>query len=143
LGIVEVVMPYSCTITPRSGYVHVRVTGPNTVDTILRYIDETLRFCAAEGSRHVLLEERLDGPQISLTDVFAVVSGKAEAVRSVLRLIAFVDVNGGRSPQNLRFGETVALNRGVAVRVFPTVEEAEAWLGGEIARRGSGSPTVP
>ncbi len=130
-------MEYAVSITPREGYLHVRVRGDNDVDTILRYFDEVLAACAAQGVGQVLVEECLEGAALTLADVFRIVASKAEAIRSVLRLIAFVDVHLDRSPANVKFGETVAANRGLAVRTFATVAEAEAWLRGEIVRRAA------
>lgn len=40
--------------------------------------------------------------------------------------IAFVDLNA--QGDLMQFAETVAVNRGLPVNVFPTVAEAEAWL---------------
>jgi len=131
-------MEYAVSINPRGTYLHVQVRGDNDADTIHRYFDEVLAACAAQDIRHVLVEEFLEGPALSVTDVFQIVSSMAEEIRSVLRLIAFVDGRPGRSPLNVRFGETVAVNRGLAVRTFELVTEAEAWLAGEIVRREAG-----
>jgi hypothetical protein len=46
----------------------------------------------------------------------------------LLRQIAYVDLRQHERPGNTRFAETVALNRGLNLRAFPTVEEAAAWL---------------
>jgi hypothetical protein len=45
-----------------------------------------------------------------------------------VRQVAYVDTNLEHDSSLLEFIETVAVNRGVHVRVFATVREAEAWL---------------
>jgi hypothetical protein len=45
---------------------------------------------------------------------------------TTLAAIAYVDVNAQGSL--MKFAEDVAVNRGVRVRVFGTVAEAERWL---------------
>jgi hypothetical protein len=42
-------------------------------------------------------------------------------------VVAFVDVNA-ESRGNTKFGEDIAVNRGLNVGVFQTVAAAEAWL---------------
>jgi hypothetical protein len=45
--------------------------------------------------------------------------------------IAFVDVNPNHDQGLMKFAETVAVNRGVQVRVFRNVPAAEQWLTSE------------
>jgi hypothetical protein len=49
---------------------------------------------------------------------------------AILR-IAYVDTNPEHDPKTMKFAETVATNRGVNVRVFSGLEDAEKWLVGE------------
>jgi hypothetical protein len=50
-----------------------------------------------------------------------------EKARGWVGVVAFVDVNA-KDQWNTKFGENVAVNRGLNVRVFATVAAAEAWL---------------
>jgi hypothetical protein len=45
-----------------------------------------------------------------------------------LKRIAYVEGGSEHDPQEARFAETVARNRGVNVRLFWAVEDAEIWL---------------
>jgi hypothetical protein len=45
--------------------------------------------------------------------------------------IAFVDTNTQHAAQNMAFAQTAARNRGIDMRVFATVQEAQAWLRGK------------
>ena len=44
--------------------------------------------------------------------------------------VAFVDVNPEHNSVAMHFAETLAVNRGVIVRMFGSVSEADAWLMG-------------
>jgi hypothetical protein len=46
--------------------------------------------------------------------------------RGFFEAIAYVDVNAAGAL--MQFAETVAVNRALPVKVFPTVAEAEEWL---------------
>lgn len=46
---------------------------------------------------------------------------------SVFAAVAYVDVHA-KNHDNMKFAETVAVNRGVPVRVFGSVRDAEEWL---------------
>mgnify|MGYP000392020987 CR=1 FL=1 len=76
-----------------------------------------------------LIEERLTGRRLETWDVYQIASDHSTLARGVLRTIAFVDVNAGG--ELMKFAETVANNRGVPMRLFATVAEAEAWLAGQ------------
>ena len=54
------------------------------------------------------------------------VSQGARRFAGVLQTLAYVDVNA--EGHLMEFAETVAVNRGVPVRVFSSVAEAEHWL---------------
>jgi hypothetical protein len=74
----------------------------------------------------VLIEERLEGPRLAATDVFDVAAGGSGRAVGAFQAIAYVDVNA--SGTMMKFAETVAVNRGVPVRLFAAVTDAEAWL---------------
>jgi hypothetical protein len=119
-------MSYSLTITEKSTYLHVVVTGPNTIENVLRYLEEVQRKCASLGCRRVLIEERLEGPRVDIGQVFEIVTGGRSASIHHFDAIAYVDVNA--RGDLMKFAETMALNRGMPVKVFASVNEAERWL---------------
>ena len=125
-------MAYDLAITPKEGFLHVTVTGQNSMEAVNGYIVEVIRECAARHCRRVLIEECLLGPRLGTVDVFNLVSGVMLRSRGELHSIAFVDVNA--SGDTMHFAEDVAVNRGAPFRVFPNVAAAEQWLLAEIAR---------
>jgi len=120
-------MNYSFTSDLKDGYLHVRVRGDNTTSVIRRYMKDVFQASIAEGCSTVLIEEMLEGPRLSIGDIFAIVSEQTAAARGALRLVAYVDLNSP-SPTNMKFAETVAVNRGVTVCAFVKVADAEKWL---------------
>jgi len=125
-------MRYSFTADPKEGYLHVRVKGENSPATVRRYLKDVLAACASEGCPNVLIEEDLVGPRIAIGEVFAIINEKSSSFRPAIRLVAFVDLNA-ESPANMKFAEDVAVNRGVTVRMFDAVADAEKWLRKQLA----------
>lgn len=121
-------METELTIEQKNGYLHARVTGRNTPETILQYLKEVHAACIKQQCRRILIEERLEGPRLSITHLFDVVTKAVENAASTIHCVAFVDTHPEQDLKRLQFGETVAVNRGVNVRLFSNVAEAEAWL---------------
>jgi len=119
---------YRITIEQRPQYLHVTVVGDNTVETIARYMTDTREACMRLGVFKVLMVVHLDGPGVSMLDLYkVVVAASDEAVGTGIRA-AYVELNAIRSDENMRMAENVAHTRGIPVRTFSDVETAEAWL---------------
>ncbi len=120
-------MSYKMTVEQKPHYLHVVVTGVNTVENVMRYMEGVMRECAARGCRRVLIEERLEGARLGMIEVFGMVSKGCAHFQRTLEVMAYVDINARGDV--MRFAEDVAVNRGFPVKVFPTVAAAEQWLG--------------
>jgi len=121
---------YELTIEPKPGYLHVIVTGNNTRENLVRYMEEVVRECTLRQCFRVLIEERLEGPRLGTLDVFELVSTGSTRYLRTLKAMAYVDVNA-HNQEMMQFAENVAVNRAFPVRVFPTVLAAERWLNAE------------
>jgi len=119
-------MSYRLTITQGSTYLHAIVTGTNSKENVLRYLEEIQRECTARDCFRVLIEERLEGPRLSTVSVFQVAAGGSSRATGQFKAVAYVDVNA--EGELMKFAENVAFNRGLPVRVFRSVSEAEKWL---------------
>jgi hypothetical protein len=119
-------MTFKLTVNQKPTYLHVIVTGRNSRENVVRYLEEILHECTARSCFRVLIEERLDGPRLGALDVFQIVSEGSSKAGGILKAIAYVDVNA--ESNMMQFAETVAVNRGVPMVVFSTVAEAEKWL---------------
>lgn len=92
----------------------------------MRYLADIHRECTNHACFRVLIEERLEGPRLGSLDVFDIASEGKDHVAGKLPIIAYVDVNAAGTL--MKFAEDVAVNRGIYVRVFPSVADAEKWL---------------
>jgi hypothetical protein len=117
---------YQLTIEERPTYIYARADGELTPANALRFLEEAYAACLRSGRRDLLLDMQLHGPDLNTTNVYEVISQRVTD-GSKLRKIAYVPFQrGDRSMAH--FAETVAVNRGVNVRLFESVAAAERWL---------------
>jgi len=122
-------MSYQIKIIEKPSYLHVIVTGANTMENVVGYLKDLLRECESRQCYNVLIEEHLMGRRLETWDVYQIASDSSAQARGVFRNVAYVDVNS--AGDLMKFAETVANNRGVPMTVFNTVAEAEQWLAGK------------
>jgi hypothetical protein len=136
---------YQLKIEQKTGFLHCTVTGSNTPTVVRAYMQEIMQESAARGCPRLLIEEHLEGPRLGTMEVFALVTSGAKLFHGLLDALAFVDVNA--EADVMRFAEDLAVNRGIPVKVFRTVEGAEQWLhqqvgaGGSDAQSGASKPS--
>jgi hypothetical protein len=118
-------MKDTLTFHEKPTHLHAIVTGANRAEVASAYLAELPAVCSARGRRRVLLEERLVGPPMPLIDVFEIVEAMARDAPAMFDRFAFVDVYP--RGDNVKFAETVAVNRSIPVRTFATVAVAAAW----------------
>jgi hypothetical protein len=128
-------MSYLFTADLKDGYLHIRIQGENTPETVRRYLDDILQACLREGCPNVLIEEDLSGDRLGMGEVFSIIEEKSSSFRSAMSLAAYVDLRA-TNPANMQFAEDVAVNRGVTLCVFGSVAEARKWLRKKLAPPG-------
>ena len=120
-------MTYNLTIHQKPTYLHAVVTGRNTRENVVRYIEDVFRECTARNCCRVLIEERLEGSRLGTVDVFNLASQGSIRFLGRLKAMAYVDVNA--EGDLMGFAEDVAVNRAsFPVKVFSTIDDAEKWL---------------
>lgn len=119
-------MSYEVSFEQNAGYLHAIVTGMNSRENVVRYLADIYNECVARGCFRVLIEEHLKGPRLETIDVFDIASKGRDRGAVRLPTIAYVDVNA--TAGLMRFAEDVAVNRGIYIRVFPSVADAVRWL---------------
>ena len=77
--------------------------------------------------RAVLIEENLEGPSLTLSQVFQIVTERTPQATGLLKRIALVDLNPEHDASRMEFAEDLAFNRGVNFRLFAAVAAAERW----------------
>jgi hypothetical protein len=120
-------MCYALSLEEQPSYLHAKVSGTNNAENARRFLVEVHEAWTRRNHSAVLLEMNLYGPSLSVLSIFTIISERAPRAFGLKR-IAYVDLGSGHDPQQARFAETVARNRGVNVQLFPTVEAAQSWL---------------
>ncbi len=121
-------MAYDMKVVREDDYLHILVTGDNTPTDVAAYLEEIRKVCAEHGLSRVLIEENLTGPPFEAGDIYDIVSEASVDVAPGIRYIAFVDVNPEHDFAAMKFAETVAVNRGVNVKVFHDTSSATGWI---------------
>ena len=117
---------YQLDIDRQDTFLHAVVTGPNTAETVLRYMGEIREACDANDCHRVLIEENLVGPRFDEMEIFSLISDGAGDALGIFEAIAYIDEQ--QDFDVVKFAETVAVNRGIPIAVFSTVEDARNWL---------------
>ena len=113
---------YRITIEQRPSYLYATVTGNNTVETIGRYIADIRAACVRLGVFKVLAVVHLDGPGVSMLDLYKVVAAGSDETAGAGIRAAYVELNPIRSDENMRMAENVAHTRGIQVAHVPRRE---------------------
>jgi hypothetical protein len=126
-------------IRPEPGFLSVGATGTFSLDEAKRVFLEMLEAVALHKTQRVLLDGRqLRGePEVLerfLYGEFAAKSVRDFEVKGVSRSTRFAYVLKEPVLDPKRFGENVAVNRGMIIKVFDNPEDALRWL--EIAPAG-------
>jgi hypothetical protein len=124
-------MGYQLTFEQYPGYLQATVTGTNDQESVMKYLRDVRAECKRLGCFRVLIEERLEGPRLAVDDVFTIASEGAMDAMGIFEAMAYVDPHMG---QMAEFAETVAVNRGMPVKIFDSVEAARTWLLEQAAR---------
>jgi hypothetical protein len=119
-------MAYELTLEEHPRYLHATVTGIRSARNAARFLREVHEACKSRGISAVLMEFRFSGPSLDTGSIYSVIAERSEDARD-LRKIAYVDETES-DPEKPKFAETVAVNRGVNVRLFRSVEEAKRWI---------------
>jgi hypothetical protein len=68
------VIPYQISFEQRPEYLHVTVSGESSTATIRRYVREIREACVRLGMSRVLAVVNLNGPSVSMLDLYKVIS---------------------------------------------------------------------
>ena len=123
-------MSYEISFEQKSDYLHVSVTGKNSKENVVAYLADMRKECRKRDCFRVLIEEQLEGERLNAMEVFTIASEGSMNALGEYEVIAYVDVNAG---DLLGFTETIAVNRGMPIAVFSSVEDARQWLRHQIS----------
>lgn len=128
---------YRVEFQKRSGYLHATITGPqDSYETTMAAVTEVAAACRSRGETRLLVEHDILG-KLSTLDIFTIAQQLPALYEGIH--VAFV-VHRAQIPDNPKFLENVARNRGAQGRLFAQVRDAERWL---VALDGSAPSTDP
>lgn len=117
---------YSLTFDERPGYLLARVAGPeDSLEVSVSFWQEIAAEADRRKSTHLLVWENFPN-NVDTIDMMRVATFLTELGFADIR-IAFLDERHEQLDRN-RFGELVAVNRGLRGKVFADFAEAESWL---------------
>jgi hypothetical protein len=119
-------MSYHLQIEEHPKYLHAAASGKNSAENVLRFLREAYEACVKGRMSAVLLEMKFEGPALDTGSIYSVIAQGSDAGRQ-MRKIAYV-AQPEREVSKSKFAETVGINRGVNVRLFPDVPAAKKWL---------------
>ena len=119
-------MSYQLTTRSMPGYLHITITGENSVENVTDYITKVGALCDEQKMSVVLIEENLRGPGLTMFDIFKVIRG-LQLMPKILKWIAYVDTNPEHDSTMMDFARELAVRRGLRVHICKTVGEAEEW----------------
>jgi len=117
---------YEFIVEERPGYLYAIARGDRTEENTLRALIDVGEACRRLNRQDVLLEMALLGPSLDMTSILKVISERS-AMGARLRKVAYFETAPGK-PGRAGFAETVAINRGVNVRLFTERDAAIRWL---------------
>lgn len=118
-------MSYEIAFDKRPGFLYARITGTNTPDTIVSYLQDVVEKCTETDCFLVLIHECLDGPRLTFTELFETISDVSVRVLGKFDAVAYVDEKMG---ELMEIGEDVAVNRGMPLAAFNNLDDATRWL---------------
>lgn len=123
-------MPFAVRSEMKEKILSIAIEGPFEFSALGPMLDRVIEDCAKHGALKALVDLRGVTGSLSLMERFGMASlfaSKYLAARVSGRIPACRFAVVGQPPivDPKRFGETVAVNRGVPVKVF--LEEAPAW----------------
>lgn len=118
-------MTYEIAFDKRPGFLYARITGTNTPDTIVSYLQDVVEKCTETDCFLVLIHECLDGPRLTTMELFQTISDVSMRVLGKFDAVAYVDEKMG---ELMGFGEDVAVNRGMPLAAFDNLDDATRWL---------------
>ncbi len=127
-------MSYELIFKKHVSFIHATVTGDNSAESVIAYMNDVKQECEDQDCYRVLIEDRLEGKRMDEMQVFSLISGGSADALGFFEALAYVDEQ--QDFEVVKFAETVAINRGIPVAVFTSRADAENWL----RHRGENAP---
>ncbi len=121
-------MKYQLEIVEKDGYVIAVLSGVRTPDTLIAAASETATFCKDRGYARILIDLRGMSGELDTLEAFEVAGHDIPNQEHVRELTRSVILDRAENIDRIRFFETVAINRGLNVKVFDDEDLGVKWL---------------
>ena len=119
----------SAEIRVEDGIVVVAFRGAVTKDDTVEARAESAKLVVDQSAPRFFVDLREATLEMSVADIFAVNSSHADALPAGTRhAVVITPEMKSVGPEDVRFAETVAYNRGTELRIFADADEARRWL---------------
>lgn len=121
-------MDYKLDIIENDEYVTAKLTGVRRPSNLLEAAAETTAYCMEKGIHHLFIDIRGMSGGLDTIETYEVAGQELPRQPNAKRLIRSVILDHAENIERIRFFETVAINRGLIVKVFDDKDAAERWL---------------
>lgn len=118
-------MAYEMSVAIHDDHIHVTLVGEDTLAAVKEYWSKIAQMLYDNPQSKLLMEEHLEG-RMPDRDIHAWSEFMRELGIPPGTKIAFSYLEERAS--EYRFAETLLINRGFVTKIFPTVNDARAWL---------------
>lgn len=121
-------MDYELAIDQDPGFVTARLSGVRSPEALLQAAAEVTTSCRERGIFRVLIDVRTMTGKLDTLETFDVAGRGIPNQTEARRLVRSAILDRSENIERIRFFETVAVNRGLTVKVFDDEAEAVRWL---------------
>jgi len=112
----------------RDGFVAAVLSGVRTPETLVEIAARATAFCSEQNIPRLLIDVRGMIGRLDTLETFEVAGHELPRQEAVRRVLRSAILDRPENIERIRFFETVALNRGLNVRVFADEGLAVEWL---------------
>jgi len=121
-------MNYEIELFERDGFVAAVLSGVRTPETLIKAAVRATSFCSERQVKHLLIDLRDMTGGLDTLETYEVAGRELPRQEAVRRVLRSAILDRPENIERIRFFETVALNRGLNVRVFADEGLAVEWL---------------
>ena len=123
-------MGYEIRVDDLHGIAEIRLADAFPHREHLKARDELLHVCRARGVHKILVDARdlVTQDRVTTMEIFGFGASWGDLARETRLLVAGVMPLDANTRDEVLFGDTVAVNRGLVARAFEDIAEARAWL---------------
>lgn len=121
-------MTFELEMIVKAGFAEAILGGVRTPETLLAAAKQATAFCAERRISRVLIDLRKMSGGLDTLETYEVAGRDLPRQRAVRRVLRAAILDRHENIERIRFFETVAVNRGLNVKVFADEDHAREWL---------------